>query len=401
MAKKTVESVDVASKRILIRVDFNVPLDDGVITDDQRIRAALATIKSVIGRGGRAVLMSHLGRPAGKGYESSLSLKPVAARLSELLDTPVSFPSQDCTDAAAEQAVNAMNDGDVVLLENLRFHADEQTGAADFAAKLAALGDVYVNDAFGTCHRNHASMVSVPQAMADRPRVAGLLVDKEIRYFADTLEAPASPFIIVLGGAKVSDKIGAIDHLLPKADSVLVGGAMAYSFLSVIKRKIGNSRVDDESIKQAHHIVENAANLKADLHLPEDHVCSTAFTSTGSDVQVFDELIQDGFMGMDIGPKTQSRFASIIQEAKTIIWNGPMGVFEWAPFSVGTQQIAEAMAVATDRGATTIVGGGDTAAAVNKFGLADRVTHVSTGGGASLAMLAGQSFQSVDLLEDA
>jgi phosphoglycerate kinase len=400
MAKKNIQSVDVAGKRVLIRVDFNVPLDGGKITDDRRIREALPTIRSVIDRGGRAILMSHLGRPEGKGLEDQYSLRPVANRLGELLSRPVAFPSSDCTDEAAAGAVAAMTDGQVLLLENLRFHKGEKKGDEKFAARLASYGDVYVNDAFGTCHRPDASMVAVPTAMAGKPRVVGFLVEKEIKFLQEALAAPAKPFVVVLGGAKVSDKIGAIDNLLPKADHIIVGGAMAYTFLKALGREVGESRVETEHLAAAKAMVDKAARLGCQLHLPSDHVCSTQFTEHAGDIEVFRDSIKPGFMGLDIGPATQSAFTAVIRKAKTIVWNGPMGVFEWAPFRVGTEQVARAMAEATAAGATTIVGGGDSTAAAEKFGVADKLSHVSTGGGASLEMLEGKPFQAVELLDN-
>lgn len=401
MAKKTIRGVDVAGKRTLIRVDFNVPIDGGVIGDDRRIKAALPTIKDAIGRGGKAILLSHLGRPEGKGYEADSSLAPAAVRLSELLGKPVVFPSSDCTDAKSAAAVAAMSNGDVVLLENLRHHKGEKKGDAEFAAKLAALGDVYVNDAFGTCHRPDASMVALPRAMAGKPRVVGFLVEREVKYLSEALASPARPFVVILGGAKVSDKMAAIEHLLPKADSLLVGGAMAYTFLKALGKKVGASRVEEDRIGDARRALDLAARLKSDLHLPRDHVCSTQFAERGGDIEVFDDAIKDGFMGLDIGPKTQADFAGVIRKAKTIVWNGPMGVFEWMPFRIGTHQVAKATADATTGGAVSIVGGGDSAAAVEKFGFADKLSHVSTGGGASLEMLEGKPFESVELLDNA
>lgn len=399
MAKKTIAAVDVAGKRVLTRVDFNVPVENGRITDDRRIRGAIPTIRSITERGGRAVLISHLGRPKGTGYEAEHSLAPVAARLAELLGAPVGFPSQDCTDAAAAAAVQNLPNGGVILLENLRFHQGEKKGDPAFAARLAAYGDVYCNDAFGTAHRPDASMVAVPEAMAGKPRVAGFLLQKEIQFLSDVLAAPAKPFVVVLGGAKVSDKMGAIEHLLPKADAIIVGGAMAYTFLAALGKRVGNSRVEVDRIADAKRAIDMAAKAKLDLYLPKDHVCSTQFNERGGDIEVFDEHIQDGFMGLDIGPKTQAEYVMAISKARSIVWNGPMGVFEWMPYSVGTNQVAKAIAEATDRGATSVVGGGDTAAAVEKFGVADRMTHVSTGGGASLEMLEGKKFRSVELLD--
>lgn len=400
MPKKTIASTDVAGKRVLVRVDFNVPMDGGRITDDRRIQAALPTIKSIIDRGGRAILMSHLGRPEGTGYEEAFTLRAAAAKLGEHLGKAVAFPSQDCVDDDAAAGVAAMNDGDVLLLENLRFHNAEKKGDTDFAAKLAAYGEVYVNDAFGTCHRPHASMVAVPKAI-NGPKVTGFLVEKEIAYLADALGAPTKPFVVILGGAKVSDKMGAIEHLLPKADAILVGGAMSYTFLKAIGHNVGTSRVEADRINDAKRMIDEAARLDADLHLPVDHVCSTQFSSDAGDIEVFEESIKDGYMGLDIGPKTQTLYNKIITHAKTVVWNGPMGVFEWPPFRIGTNQVAKALVEATSNGATTIVGGGDSAAAIEKFNLADQVSHVSTGGGASLEMLEGKAFEAVDILDDA
>jgi len=401
MAKKNIASVDVSGKRVLTRVDFNVPVEDGAITDERRIREALPTIRSIIDRGGKAVLMSHMGRPEGSGYEAEFSLEVAATRLSQLLGRPVLFPSRDCVDAPAAAAVAAMKPSEVLLLENLRFHKDEKKGNPSFAARLAAHGDVYVNDAFGTCHRPDASMVAVPVAMKGKPRVVGFLVEKELKFLSDALRSPAKPFVVVLGGAKVSDKIGAIENLLPKASAILVGGAMAYTFLRAMGKHVGKSKVEEDRIADAKRTIDLAARLKADLHLPIDHVCSTQFAEDSGDIEVFDEEIKDGYLGLDIGPKTQTRYALILRRAKTIVWNGPMGVFEWRPFLQGTQQVAKAIADATTAGATSIVGGGDSAAAVEKFGFAARMSHVSTGGGASLEMLEGKKFESVEFLDEA
>lgn len=401
MPKKSIEQTEVAGQRVLIRVDFNVPLDGDTITDDRRIVSALPTIKSVIDRGGKAILMSHLGRPEGKGYESSHSMVPVAKRLGELLGKGVAIPAQTCKDPAVKAAVDAMNNGDVILLENLRFHGCEKRNESEFANQLADLADVYVNDAFGTCHREHCSMVGVPLAMGSKPKVAGVLVEKEIAYLSDALNNPARPFCVILGGAKVSDKLPAIENLLPKADHILVGGAMAYTFLKALGHDIGTSRVEEDMVGEAKRIIELAAESKTDLHFPEDHICSTIFAEKAGDIEVFDDQIKDGYMGLDIGPKTVARYAQIIKSSKTIVWNGPMGVFEWMPFKMGTKLVAEAVADATAAGSTSIVGGGDSAAAAEKFKLADKLSHVSTGGGASLAMLEGKAFKAVDLLDDA
>ncbi len=404
MPKKTIAQVDVAAKRVLIRVDFNVPVEfsDGSakITDDRRIASAIPTIKSVIDRGGKAILCSHMGRPEGNGYEQDASLKVCAERLSKLLGKPVLFPSPDCIDDKAAQAVANMKNGDVVLLENLRFHKAEKKGDAAFAAKLAAYADIYCNDAFGTCHRPDASMVAVPKAMGSKPKVVGFLVEKEIKFLAEAIAKPAKPFVVVLGGAKVSDKLPAIENLLPKADSVIVGGAMAYTFLKALGKPVGKSRVEDDKIADAKRILELAAKLKSELLLPVDHVCSTEFNEKAGDIEVFPD-IKDGYMGLDIGPATQGKYAIKLSKAKTIVWNGPMGVFEWKPFAVGTMQVAKAIADATKNGAVSIVGGGDSAAAAEQFGVADLLTHVSTGGGASLEMLEGKKFESVELLDNA
>jgi phosphoglycerate kinase len=401
MAKKTIKSVDVSGKRVLTRVDFNVPVEDGSITDDRRIREALPTIKSIVERGGKAILMSHMGRPEGKGFEAEFSLAVAAKKLSELLGKPVAFPSNDCVDDKAAAAVAAMKNGDVLLLENLRFVKGEKKGDPAFASKLAAYGDVYVNDAFGTAHRPDASMVAVPKAMTGKPRVVGFLMEKELKFLSEALANPAKPFVVVLGGAKVSDKMGAIDHLLPKASTIVVGGAMAYTFLKAMGKNVGKSKVEEDRLADAKKTIDLAAKQKAQLVLPVDHVCCTEFSETEGEVSVFDDQIKDGYMGLDIGPKTQAKYAQLLAGAKTIVWNGPMGVFEMARFEQGTRAVAKAIADATAKGATSIVGGGDSAAAVEKFGLAAKMSHVSTGGGASLEMLEGKKFESVELLDNA
>ncbi len=401
MPKKTIATTDVSGTRVLVRVDFNVPLEDGRITDDRRIRAAVPTIKSIIDRGGSAVLMSHLGRPEGNGFEASESLRPCAEHLSTLLGKPVEFPSHDPVDDKAAAAVQALRPGSVLLLDNLRFHKGEKKGDGAFAAKLAEYGDIYCNDAFGTCHREDASMYAVPAAMAGKPRVVGLLVEKELKYLGEALATPAKPYVVVMGGAKVSDKLPMIDAVLKKADAVLIGGAMAYTFLHALGKPVGESRVETEMLGQAKKILDEAARLKCDLLLPTDHVCSTQFAERSGDIQTFTDAIKPGYMGLDIGPKTQTTYALRIRKAKTIVWNGPMGVFEWMPFRIGTQQVASAMAHATKQGATTIVGGGDSAAAAEAFDMNDAFSHISTGGGASLEMLAGRPFKTIELLDNA
>lgn len=405
MAKRTIDQVEVRGNRVLMRVDFNVPLEGGVIRDDLRIRMALPSIESVLSRGGRLVLMSHLGRPAGTGFEPEFSLEPCAARLQELLGSKVrggvKFPSHDCIDGSATAAVNMLADGEALLLENLRFHKAEKKGDAEFAARLASYGDVYCNNAFGTCHRSDASMVAAPMAMRGKPRVCGSLVEREIRFLSDGVEHPKRPFVVVLGGAKVSDKLPAIEFLAPKADAILIGGAMAYTFLKAQGTKVGTSRVEEDRLEDARRIIELAAEHGCALRLPVDHVCSTTFDEQTGENRTFTGDIGEGYMGLDIGPETCVQYGGVLRDAKTIVWNGPMGVFEWSLFAVGTRRVAEAMAEATEHGAVTIVGGGDSAAAVERFGFAARLSHVSTGGGASLEMLSGKTFESVELLDDA
>jgi len=403
--KQTVDQIDVRGLRVFMRCDFNVPMDGGKITDDRRIRMALPSIESVLSRGGRLVLSSHLGRPSGEGYEEALSLRPVADRLTELLgDTVkggVSFPSTDCTDDAAASAAENLADGEAMLLENLRFHKAEKKGDEEFAERLASFADAYCNNAFGTCHREDASMVAVARAMHGRPRVAGSLVDKEIRYLKETLEHPKRPFVVVLGGAKVSDKLPAIRHLITLADSILVGGAMAYTFLKAQGVGVGSSRVEEDMVDEARQTIAAASDRGCDLLLPSDHVCATEFSADGGEHKTFEGSIGEGFMGLDIGPNTRGRYTEAVSKAGTIAWNGPMGVFEWPVYEIGTKSLAEAIAAATDTGATSIIGGGDSAAAAEKFGVAERLSHVSTGGGASLEMMSGKRFVSVELLDDA
>jgi phosphoglycerate kinase len=402
MAKKTIDQVDVKGKRVLIRVDFNVPLhDDGSIADDRRIRSALPGIRSVLSRGGSAVLMSHLGRPEGAGYEADSSLKPVADRLRELLPgVTVAFPSQDCIDSQTAAAVAALKPGEVLLLENLRFHKAEKKGEPSFAAALAAYGDLYCNDAFGTAHRPDASMVAVPKAMAGKPRVAGPLMAAEVKFLHDAMHSAQRPFVAVLGGAKVSDKLAAIGHLIDKVDHILIGGAMAYTVMKAMGRKVGKSLVEDHMTGQVAGILQRMAESPTSGLVPRDSVCGREPVQ-GTPVQTFMGNIEEGWMGLDIGPQTVATFSKVIAQAKTVVWNGPMGVFEVPPFDVGTRQIAQAIAQATSRGATTVVGGGDSAAAVEQMGLAGQFSHVSTGGGASLEMLEGRTFESLSVLDEA
>ncbi len=400
MAKRTIAAVDVAGRRVLMRVDFNVPLDEqSRVTDDRRIRLALPSIRSVIDRSGRLVLVSHLGRPKGEGYEPAWSLRPAADRLRELLPaTALRFVEGDCTGPKAAEAVAGLGDGGVVLLDNLRFNRGEKDGDPAFAKKLAAFGDLYCNDAFGTAHRPDASMVAVPRAMDGKPKVAGLLLERELHFLSSILADPPRPFVAVLGGAKVSDKLGAVRNLLGKVDTVLIGGAMAYTFLAAQGREVGSSLVEPEMYPAAREILASSSRGGTALRLPDDHLCGRERSST-TPVEVFSD-IPAGWMGFDLGPDTTAGYVQAIHRGRSIVWNGPVGVFEMPPFDGGTRQLAEAIARATGRGATTVVGGGDTAAAVETFGLADRFSHVSTGGGASLEMLEGKRFESVDLLDD-
>ncbi len=394
-ARRTIADVDVADRKVLMRVDFNVPLDDGRITDDRRIRMALPSIENVLERGGSVVLMSHLGRPKGVGAEPAFSLRPAADRLAELLGSSVEFAHDTIGDDARAQ-VAALESGSVVLLENLRFDAAEKKGGEDFAAALAELGDVYCNNAFGTCHRPHASMVAVPRRMkaADKPAVAGFLVDKEIRYLSGVLADPERPFLAILGGAKVSDKIVVIDNLLETCDAILIGGAMAYTFALAQDREIGASLVEPDFVERAAAMLERGGDK---IMLPVDDHCADRIAS-GAEKRITEGDIPTGFLGLDIGPKTRELFAERIASARTVVWNGPMGVFETPPFDAGTRAVAEAVAAS---GATSVIGGGDSAAAIQQLGLADQVSHVSTGGGASLEMLEGKSFASFELLDEA
>ena len=394
MAKQTIADVDVSGQTVLMRVDFNVPLDDaGAITDDRRIQMALPSIKSVLDRGGKLVLMSHLGRPKGEP-DAKYSLKPAADRLGELVDGTVHFAQDTVGDDAAAK-LGQLQAGDALVLENVRFNAGEKAGDADFAGKLAAMADVYCNDAFGTCHRTDASMVAVPEAMAGKPRVVGFLVAKEIQYLTDAIANPERPFVAILGGAKVSDKIQVIDNLLGICDKVLIGGAMAYTFSLAQGGSVGGSLVEKDKVDLAKSLIEKGGEK---LVLPIDTHCGDDFSGDCNKQVVDAGQIPDGWEGFDIGPKTAEMYAQILKDAKTVVWNGPMGVFEMPPFDEGTKRVAQAIA---DSDATSIIGGGDSAAAVQQLGFADQVSHVSTGGGASLAMLEGQSFAAVELLDNA
>ncbi len=396
MAKKTIADVDVQGQAVLMRVDFNVPLDDQLhITDDRRITEALPSIKSVLDRGGRVILMSHLGRPEGKSLadDARYSLKPVAARLQELVSGQVHFAA-DTVGEDARAKVAALRDGDVLILENVRFNRGEKKGDAEYAAVLAGFGDIYCNDAFGTCHRTEGSMVAVPNTMPGKPKVCGFLVEKEIRFLSDAISQPGRPFVAIVGGAKVSDKINVIQNLLNICDKVLIGGAMAYTFSLAKGGSVGKSRVERDKVDLAKELIVNGGDK---LHLPLDTHCGDDFKSTCNKVTVPAGQIPEEFEGFDIGPATIAAYAEIIKTSRTVVWNGPMGVFEMPPFDAGTRAVAGAI-VASD--AVSIIGGGDSAAAIQEFGLADKVTHVSTGGGASLEMLEGKKFAAVELLDD-
>ena len=395
MAKKTIADVDPQGKTVLMRVDFNVPQDEsGNITDDRRIRMALPSIESVIRRGGKLVLMSHLGRPKGKGAEPKYSLSGVAERLSELVGQPVAFAA-DTVGSDARAKVASLQPGQILVLENVRFNAGEQSGDAEFAQQLASFADIYCNDAFGTCHRSDASMVAVPQAMGSKPKVSGFLVAKEIQYLSDTISNPQRPFVAILGGAKVSDKINVINNLLGICDYVLIGGAMAYTFSLARGGQTGKSLVEKDKVELAKELIAKGGEK---LVLPVDTHCGDDFSSDCNKQIVRAGEIPDGWEGLDIGPETAEKYAQLLHDARTVVWNGPMGVFEMPPFDEGTKRVAKAIA---DSQATSIIGGGDSAAAIEQLGFADQVTHVSTGGGASLSMLEGEKFQAVELLDNA
>ena len=394
MAKKTVADIDVQGKRVLMRVDFNVPLEGGRITDDRRIAQALPTIKNVVDRGGKLVLVSHLGRPKG-GPEAKFSLKPVADRLGELLGKPVKFVA-DCIGVEAEAAATAMKDGDVVLLENLRFHKEEEKNEPNFARQLAKLADVYINDAFGTAHREHASTFGAAQALQGKPRAIGFLIQKELKFLGEAVSSPKRPFVAILGGAKVSDKINVIEQLLTKADTLLIGGAMAYTFFLAQEKEVGKSLVERDKVELAKSLLAKAGGK---IKLPVDTVVSDKM-SDDAVTKVVEGNIPSDLEGFDIGPKTRELYKAEVARAKTIVWNGPMRVFEKKPFAEGTRTIAQAVADATAKhGAISIIGGGDSAAAIEQMGLADKVSHVSTGGGASLEFLEKGHFSTLDILD--
>ncbi len=411
MAKKTVADIDVKGKKVLMRCDFNVPLDDKCnITSDDRIVKSLPTIKKILEGGGALILMSHLGRPKGERDEK-LSLKPVAKRLSELLGKDVIFVN-DCIGEEVKTKAAGLKNGEVMLLENLRFHKEEtikdkaakedkqlREAKDGFAKQLADLADIYVDDAFGTAHRDNASMYTVPSLMEGKPRVIGFLIEKELKFLGDTVSNPEKPFIAILGGAKVSDKIGVIENLIGKVDKIIIGGAMAYTFLKAEGHKIGNSLCEDDFLDKATALLAQAKDAECQVILPEDSVVAKE-VKAGAEHKTVLKDIEKGWIGLDIGPKSCTLFAEALSDAKTIVWNGPMGVFEMEPFDEGTKAVAKAVAEATAKGARSVIGGGDSAGAIQKLGLEDKVSHISTGGGASLEFLEGKKFKCLAILDE-
>jgi phosphoglycerate kinase len=391
--KKTVRDIDVASKRVLVRVDFNVPLDGESIVDDTRIRAALPTIRYLVDHNARVVLCSHLGRPKGEP-DPRFSLKPVSEALARLLGRKVSFSSA-ALDGGALEAINNMADGELLLLENLRFHPGEKSKDPDFVAQLAALADIYVNDAFGTAHRDHASTVGVAELL---PSVSGLLLAHEVDTLTEVLDKPEKPFVGILGGSKVSDKIGVIEKLIETCDKLLIGGGMAFTFIAAKGLGIGDSLVELDWIDKAKEMIEKAEAAGCSLLLPIDLVVASEISEEATTFIVGREEIPDGLMGLDIGPATSALFQVEIDRAKTLYWNGPMGVFEMKPFESGTRELAKA--VARNNRAVSIIGGGDSVAALKKFGYEDKVTFISTGGGASMKLVEGARLPGLDALDD-
>ncbi len=397
MEKLSIDDLKLRDKRVLVRVDFNVPLDEkGAVANDQRIVASLPTITKILQDGGKAVLMSHLGRPKGKTVPD-MSLAPVSKRLEQLLGKPVKFVN-DCVGPEVEKAVSGTKAGDCVLLENLRFYPEEEKNDPEFGKKLASLGDIYVNDAFGTAHRAHASTEGVTKYF--KQSAAGYLMEKELKYLGMALANPQRPFIAVLGGAKISGKIDVITNLMDKVDGLLIGGGMAFTFYKAMGWEIGKSLLESDKIDLAKEILKKADEKKVNLKLPEDVVVAPEATEDAPSQVVQNDAIPPEMQGLDIGPKTLEAFSTELEKAKTVVWNGPMGVFEVGKFATGTMRIAEELAKITEKGATTIVGGGDSASAVVKAGLDDKLSHISTGGGASLEFLEGKILPGVAALTD-
>ena len=392
LGKKTVEDIEVKGKRCIVRCDFNVPVKDGVITDDKRIREALKTVKYLKDNGAKIILCSHMGRPKGE-FNMKYSLAPVAERISELMGCEVVM-AKDVIGEDAKAKAAALKDGDILLLENLRFHKEEEKNVPEFAKELASFADIYVNDAFGTAHRAHASTAGIADYL---PAVCGYLIQKEIDIMGKALNDPARPFVAILGGAKVSDKIGVIENLIDKVDSLVIGGGMAYTFLKAKGYNIGTSLLEEDKIELAKSLMEKAAAKNVNLLLPVDTAINDKFENTDNFSVVDADKMPDGFMGLDIGPKSVELFSETIKNAETVVWNGPMGVFEFEAFATGTKAIAKAVA---ESGAISIIGGGDSAAAVQQLGFADKMTHISTGGGASLEFLEGLELPGIAALND-
>lgn len=392
LKKKTVEDINVSGKKVIARMDFNVPLKDGVITDDKRIREAMKTIKYLSDHGAKTILVSHLGRPKGE-FNPKYSLAPIAARISELLGKPVTL-AKDVIGEDAKAKAAALKNGDVMLLENVRFHAEEEQNDKEFSKKLASMAEIFVNDAFGTAHRAHSSTAGIADYL---PAVCGFLIKKEIEIMGAALAHPARPFVAILGGAKVSDKIGVIESLLDKVDTILIGGGMAYTFFKAQGHDIGTSICELDKLDFANELIAKAKKKKVNLLLPLDTVVADEFKNDAKKKTVDFNAIPADMMGMDIGEKTVKLFTKEILKAKTVVWNGPMGVFEFENFANGTRKIAKAVA---DSGSVSIIGGGDSAAAIEILGYADKVTHISTGGGASLEFLEGKVLPGIDVLED-
>ena len=390
---KTIDSLDAAGKKVLVRVDFNVPVKDGVVTDDTRIRAALPTIEKLVADGARVILMSHLGRPSGTGYEEAFSLRPAALRLSELLGKPVVFATDTVGEDAQAKAA-ALRDGDVLLLENLRFDKREKKNDLAFCEQLATLADVYVNDAFGTAHRAHASTAGVAALL---PAYAGYLMTKEVSTLSGMLDEPKRPFVAILGGSKVSDKIKVIDALIEKCDTLIIGGGMCFTFLMAQGFSVGTSLKEEDWVERAGEMLAKAKERGVELLLPVDVVVADRFAEDADHLTVLVDSIPNDMMGLDIGAGTAAMYAEAISKAKTVFWNGPMGVFEMDAFAAGTKAVAEA--VAANKEGDTIIGGGDSVAAVNKFDLADQMTFISTGGGASMELVQGEKLPGVEALK--
>ena len=394
MNKKTVKDIDVKGKKVLVRCDFNVPIDSetGEITDNRRIRAALPTIQYLLDHNAKVILCSHLGRPKGE-FNLKYSLKPVAEELSKLLNKDVKLAKDVIGESAKELTAN-MKEGDIVLLENVRFHKEEEQNDPEYSKALASMAEIYVNDAFGTAHRAHSSTTGVADYL---PAVSGFLIEKELEFLGGALENPAHPFVAILGGAKVSDKIGVIENLLDKVDTLIIGGGMAYTFYKAQGHHIGTSICEEDKLDLAKSILEKAQEKGVKLLLPVDNHVSSEYSNNGEEKMVNSTEIPDGFMGLDIGPKTIEKFEEAVKDAKTVVWNGPLGVCEFDKFATGTKAVATMLSKID---ATTIIGGGDSAAAIEKLGLADKMTHISTGGGASLEFLEGKTLPGIACLQD-